>query len=273
MQSLLSHYVSLNVGGTHFLTSRTTLIKGDTMLSRMFSGEIPVVEKDGCAVIDRDGTHFRNILNFLRDGKVSLPKDETALEELKTEAEYYCIQDLVQICNRRMEGQQEHVEVVLGYQYMFKQKVLADHLDVKDGCEGWKNINVECYAVKQVEGSKMCKVPLNADGTMSLSKLRASFPSADQLCYCTPKTFTSTSCGESFHCSDSPIKGYSCRKSCNEWNGCFKKPIAIDKFVGPLQQVINWKDGVIFPPQDGWWGAKQHKYFVLPFNCTTQIIM
>ena len=93
-------YVSLDVGGTHFKTSLSTLLSGDTMLSAMFSGRIPP-EKDGNGMIfiDRDGKHFNRILNFLRDGVVALPETDTEVEELKKEAQYYCIEDLVKLCD------------------------------------------------------------------------------------------------------------------------------------------------------------------------------
>ena len=93
-------YVDLDVGGTHFKTSLSTLLKGDTMLSALFSGRIPI-EKDlkGRVFLDRDGKHFNLILNFLRDGVISLPENKQHLEELKREAQYYCIHDLVELCD------------------------------------------------------------------------------------------------------------------------------------------------------------------------------
>ena len=41
--------------------------------------------------IDRDGRHFHDVLNFLRDGREKWvrPTDETVLRELLNEAEYY----------------------------------------------------------------------------------------------------------------------------------------------------------------------------------------
>ena len=63
-------YVTLNVGGQKFSTSKSTLLRGETMLSSMFSERFPLLtEKDEAIFIDRDGTHFRAILNFLRDRK------------------------------------------------------------------------------------------------------------------------------------------------------------------------------------------------------------
>jgi predicted heme/steroid binding protein len=44
--------------------------------------------------VDRDGTHFRYILNFLRDGQVVLPVSRRALTELLAEVQYYGLQNL-----------------------------------------------------------------------------------------------------------------------------------------------------------------------------------
>ena len=85
--------VKLNVGGHYFTTSLQTLTKDpNSMLGTMFSGkyETRAVE-DSAVFIDRDGTHFRFILNFLRTGKLTLPEGATALAEFKEEADFYQI--------------------------------------------------------------------------------------------------------------------------------------------------------------------------------------
>ena len=77
-------YVDLNVGGTHFKTSLSTLLKGETMLSAMFSGRMPLQKDEtGMIFIDRDGRQFYRVLNFLRDGEISLPETQSELDELK----------------------------------------------------------------------------------------------------------------------------------------------------------------------------------------------
>ncbi|XP_076470419.1 uncharacterized protein LOC143300543 isoform X2 [Babylonia areolata] len=86
--------VKLDIGGHLFTTSLLTLTKEpDSMLAAMFSGRHALkTEADGSYFIDRDGTHFRYILNYLRDGCIkegTLPANETVLRELLTEAEYF----------------------------------------------------------------------------------------------------------------------------------------------------------------------------------------
>ena len=46
------------------------LFKVDCMLRAMFSGRLDVLtDSEGYVLIDRCGSHFGTILNFLRDGK------------------------------------------------------------------------------------------------------------------------------------------------------------------------------------------------------------
>ena len=92
-----SSTVKLNVGGQHFTTSVQTLTKDpNSMMAAMFSGKFDMKpSEDGSFFIDRDGTHFRFILNFLRTGKLTLPEGATFTKELEEEAEFYQIQGLI----------------------------------------------------------------------------------------------------------------------------------------------------------------------------------
>ena len=92
-----SSTVKLNVGGHTFTTSVQTLKKDpDSMLAAMFSGKFDTKPaEDGAFFIDRDGTHFRFILNYLRTGKLTLPEGATFLKELAEEAEFYQIQGII----------------------------------------------------------------------------------------------------------------------------------------------------------------------------------
>lgn len=97
-----SEQVHLNVGGHKFTTTVTTLrnAPAPSLFTAMFSGRHEL-KKDasGCFFIDRDGRHFHDILNFLRDGKLNYPADGTNykyLLELRSEAEFYGLTGLVQ---------------------------------------------------------------------------------------------------------------------------------------------------------------------------------
>jgi len=101
--------VRLNIGGHVYMTSTLTLLKdNESMLAAMFSGRHALAkEEDGSYFIDRDGTHFRFVLNYLRDGGFrdgTLPKERGFLNELLTEAEYYQIGALVKLLSDLLKG-------------------------------------------------------------------------------------------------------------------------------------------------------------------------
>jgi len=68
------------------------------MLSAMFSGRFNLPkDNNGSIFIDRDGTHFRYILNYLRDKSVNLPNDKTLYKDLLNEAIFYQMEEFVDI--------------------------------------------------------------------------------------------------------------------------------------------------------------------------------
>ena len=89
--------VKLNVGGQYFTTSLQTLTKDTgSMLHAMFSGRFDTKPaEDGSYFIDRDGTHFRYILNYLRTGYLLIPDDKLIRKEILEEAEFYQIRGIV----------------------------------------------------------------------------------------------------------------------------------------------------------------------------------
>ncbi|GAM19022.1 hypothetical protein SAMD00019534_021970 [Acytostelium subglobosum LB1] len=89
--------IKLNVGGHLFFTSISTLCaESNSMFSAMFSGRFPIqTEEDGSVFIDRDGTHFLHILNWLRNKYIPPINDDIVKECLIIEAKYYQILSLV----------------------------------------------------------------------------------------------------------------------------------------------------------------------------------
>ena len=66
------------------------------MLHAMFSGRFDTKPaEDGSYFIDRDGTHFRYILNYLRTGQLIVPEDKVVRRELLTEAEFYQVEGII----------------------------------------------------------------------------------------------------------------------------------------------------------------------------------
>ena len=73
------------------------------MLHAMFSGRFDTKpSEDGSYFIDRDGTHFRYILNYLRTGQLIVPKDEIIREELLAEAEFYQVEGIIKALTARL---------------------------------------------------------------------------------------------------------------------------------------------------------------------------
>ena len=66
------------------------------MLHAMFSGRFDTKpDEDGTYFIDRDGTHFRYILNYLRTGELVVPDDKTIRHELLIEAKFYQVEGII----------------------------------------------------------------------------------------------------------------------------------------------------------------------------------
>ena len=104
--------VTLNAGGTTFITATATLTRfPDTMLGAMFSGRHALIpDQNGAYCIDRDGRYFHYILNFLRRTASSCPKEFVyrfsieELEELKIEADFYGVKHLMFPEDVRIKG-------------------------------------------------------------------------------------------------------------------------------------------------------------------------
>ncbi|KAL9247081.1 hypothetical protein vseg_020549 [Gypsophila vaccaria] len=113
MSSNSSSIVRLNIGGRKFCTTIDTLThrEPDSMLAAMFSGRHTVCEdpRTGYIFVDRDGTHFRHILNWLRDGIVPTLM-ESDYAELMREAEYFQLIGLIEGLNATLSKRREEDE-------------------------------------------------------------------------------------------------------------------------------------------------------------------
>ena len=132
--------VKLNVGGHQFMTSTVTLTRDpESMLAAMFSGRHHLrLTPDGAVFIDRDGTHFRWILNFLRDGALhpgTLPRDESLVLELMAEAEYYQLQGLHAFLQGVLDNQLEDAEKEASFQEEFLS--IAGAFNIYDPNDDW----------------------------------------------------------------------------------------------------------------------------------------
>ncbi|CAE7906736.1 KCTD3, partial [Symbiodinium microadriaticum] len=84
--------VDLNVGGTIFETTRSTLVQqSGSFLETLLSGRYQISrDRYGRIFLNRDPEHFRTILNFLRNPQTPpMPRDAAESEALVQEATYY----------------------------------------------------------------------------------------------------------------------------------------------------------------------------------------
>jgi hypothetical protein len=98
-----SSIIELNVGGTYYTTSKATLCSQESMLKSLFRFPL-VYDQQKRLFIDRDGQHFRYILNFLRDNYIDIPTDPIVQNELLREAQYYCLDNLVRFLTIEMNS-------------------------------------------------------------------------------------------------------------------------------------------------------------------------
>ena len=85
----------LNVGGQRFEV-RATCVQKNTYFRTLLSGTFTPADQDGFYFIDRDPQFVHVIMQMLRDGDVELsPFNDTALERIRADAEFYMVQDLV----------------------------------------------------------------------------------------------------------------------------------------------------------------------------------
>ena len=131
----LTPTINLNIGGRRFTTSLQTLTKDpDSMLAVMFSGKFEVKpSEDGTFFIDRDGKHFRFILNYLRDGELIVPEGATFLKELEAEAKFYQIKGLLRELKDKIQECFEKSVILMNEEH---RSTLKSWLPPQDG--KWK---------------------------------------------------------------------------------------------------------------------------------------
>lgn len=106
-QSQPNGWITFNVGGSLFSTSRLTLIKNtppNSPLHRVSNGSTNIEwDRDSCGayMIDRDPMFFQALLNYLRTGHLILSRD-TPAEGVLVEAEYFNVPELIKEIKQRL---------------------------------------------------------------------------------------------------------------------------------------------------------------------------
>ena len=90
-----SEIVSLNIGGTHHLQTEKDVLKSvpDSTLSKMFSDMHELKKVDDEVFLDRDGTTFEALVNYLRNDRKVFPEftDKNAENHFYKEMHYWGI--------------------------------------------------------------------------------------------------------------------------------------------------------------------------------------
>ncbi|TPX30022.1 hypothetical protein SmJEL517_g06293 [Synchytrium microbalum] len=101
-----SDIVTLSIGGVQFASTWGTLADGGNVFTKLSRGESVkgILWRDGLFFVDRDGTQFRYILNYLRGiDTLSQLEDPQILKELLVECDFY-----------HMPGMKHAIEMMLG---------------------------------------------------------------------------------------------------------------------------------------------------------------
>ncbi|GJQ83870.1 hypothetical protein Trydic_g6748 [Trypoxylus dichotomus] len=109
-----SDWVTLNVGGKLFTTSKSTLTKKEpmSMLARMFAEEqgdylfTPSnIDDNGAYLVDRSPTYFEPILNYLRNGQLIYDANVNP-EGILEEAKFFGIESIIPALENIIKGSQ-----------------------------------------------------------------------------------------------------------------------------------------------------------------------
>lgn len=135
-------WITLNVGGRIFTTSRSTLTQQypESMLSRMFTdttdqGWYSSVDSTGAYLIDRSPQYFEPILNYLRHGRLILDKNLNPSGVLE-EAKFFGISPLIETLEDIIEKEQAPGDFTPITRREVVMKLLATSTDKELRCQG-----------------------------------------------------------------------------------------------------------------------------------------
>lgn len=107
----IEEVVELNVGGVLFTTTLSTLTKDkNSIFPKMFSGKFGLLkDKNDRYIIDRDGSLFKHILNYLRDNTIrSISElDNSSIIQLLQESSYFGLAELEKQLSKLLKSKLE----------------------------------------------------------------------------------------------------------------------------------------------------------------------
>ncbi|CAL2048817.1 unnamed protein product [Caenorhabditis brenneri] len=109
----------------------------------MLETNIPVVTGDlGSIYIQRDPKHFRLILNFLRHGSVRVPGSKKLIEEIREEAEFYLLFELIDLCDAKLTAIDEKEKQSSPFGYLLSywvKRIGNEYLQVERDVESFQS--------------------------------------------------------------------------------------------------------------------------------------
>ncbi len=145
--------VRLNVGGVIYMTTRTTLCSyPDSMLAAMFSGSMMpgIQDEEGCYFIDRNGSVFGIILDFLRSGNLYLCNDFKHFDLLAAEANFYQLSDIIEAIDKLRVNKPQKGHILEITEFRFGQEKVKKYVN---------NENLNFYTVVSGRGLTVDKLP------------------------------------------------------------------------------------------------------------------
>ncbi|CAD5112514.1 DgyrCDS1727 [Dimorphilus gyrociliatus] len=133
-------WITLNVGGVKFMTTRTTLAsrEPESMFGCMFQHDRPFTWKSttddsNAFLIDRSPKYFEPILNYLRHGQLIFD-DGLSIEGVLEEARFYNIVSLVEILEKKVQEERKTEFQIT--RELFCKRLLATQSNVELRCQG-----------------------------------------------------------------------------------------------------------------------------------------
>lgn len=123
MTNDIDEIIEMNVGGVHYSTTKRTLTSDkNSRLAELFDkdNQSSSLMKDakGRYFIDRDGSLFRFVLDYLRDNAIQLPQGFLEKRRLVREAEYFKIDGIIKYIQSLNETQNGCITI--GYRGSFQ---------------------------------------------------------------------------------------------------------------------------------------------------------
>ncbi len=151
-------WVTLNVGGRYFTTTRSTLTtkEPESMLARMFCKEdshmwANSVDSNGAYLIDRSPAYFEPILNYLRHGELVIDKNVNPQGVLE-EARFFGIESLIHMLEVRIEDEKPATDLTPITRREFVLKLMTTPSNCELRCQGlnFSNANLSKLDLRYV---------------------------------------------------------------------------------------------------------------------------